>query len=198
MMAGPPVAAQSPAPARLATPVLVRYEDPVGDMADGIGADIVEVTISQPDPASVSIVVEFAADPPLTYSSEEGWTDMLMLLGATGPEGVVPLPGEGQGVDADFITGLHGATLQASVEEGAPLVLDGSMDGNPVAVALEGSTVTLTLTRESLGDPERILFWMGTCREYVSGEGSTRGGDTFPDSPEDGPYTHVAWTFPAE
>jgi hypothetical protein len=64
-----------------------------------------------------------------------------------------------------------------------------------VAVALEGATLSLTLTRESLGDPERILFLVGVGRE---GETANSGGDHCPDDPQEGPLTLAAWTFPTE
>lgn len=197
MMVGTPVTAQSPPPAQLATPVLVRYEDPIGDTKDGLGPDIVAVTLAAPDPGSLSIGIEFTTDPPLTYSMEESWTDMLMILGSTGPAGVVLLPGEGQGVDADFVTGLHGATLEEEATRGAPLNVGEQTYPAGVAVSLEGTILTLTLTRESLGDPERIVFVVGTFREGVFEAEGTSGGDLFPDAPEDGPYTQVAWTFPS-
>jgi hypothetical protein len=198
-LASVPAGAQSPGPAAslpamLATPVLVRYEDPAGDIDGGIGPDIVAVTLSQADPDSVSIAVEFATAPPLGHDLEAGWTDMLLIVGATGPEGVVPLPTEG--VDADFATGLHGANLQESVAQGAPLNIGDRMDEHAVEVTVDGATATLTLTRESLGDPDRIVFLMWTVREGVS-DGETGGGDAFPDNAPEGPYTQVAWTFPA-
>jgi hypothetical protein len=197
-LAGGPVAAQSPAPARLATPALVRYEDPVGDAAGGLGPDIVAVTLSQPEPGSVSIAVEFAAEPPLTYDLEAGWTDMLMVLGSTRPEGVVASPTDG--VESDFVTGLHGANLEESVEQGAPLNVTGQTEPATADVTVAGNTVTLTLGRQSLGDPERITFLMWVFREWVSDAGTGgdegTGGDAFPDNPEAGPYTQVAWTFP--
>lgn len=192
-LAGLPVAAQLPPP--LATPVLVRYEDPIGDTSGGIGPDIVAVTVSQLDPESVSIAVEFATDPPLTYDADAGWTDTLMILGSFDPQGVAPLPTGG--VDADFATGLHGANLPETVEQGAPLNKNERIVEGAVPVAVEGATATLTLTRESLGDPERFLFLMWTSREGVS-DGGTSGGDAFPDNPPEGPYTQVAWTFGEE
>jgi hypothetical protein len=192
-----PVAAQSPPPALLAVPVLVRYEDPAGDTVNGLGADIIAVTVRGQDQESVSISVEFAVEPPLTYDLEEGWTDMLMILGDAGPEGVVGTPPEG--VDADFVIGIHGANLQETVEEGAPLTSQACGRGicaGAVAVDVDGATVTLTVTRKDLGDPERILFLMWSFRE--GSDEQTSGGDAFPDQAggEWGPYTHAAYTFP--
>jgi hypothetical protein len=115
-----------------------------------------------------------------------------------GPAGVVLLPGEGQGVDADFVTGLHGATLQEDAAKGAPLNAGEQSYRNVVTVSVEGASVMLTLTRESLGNPGRILSLMGTFREDEFDEEGTSGGDIFPDAPEDGNCTQVAWTFPAE
>jgi hypothetical protein len=190
-LVGVPVAAQ--APPFLATPTLVRYEDAIGDTAEGIGPDIVAVTLTAPDPGSVTIAIEFATDPPLTYDQAAGWTDMLMILGGMGPDGVVQLP-DGT-FDADFATGLHGIGLEQAVAEGAPLNLDDVMDPDAVATTVEGSTTTLTLTRASLGDPERILFVMWTVREGVS-DGETGGGDAFPDGGPEGSFLQVPWTFP--
>ena len=83
------------------------------------------------------------------------------------------------------------------IEQGAPLNIAGRIEEATAAVALAGTTVTLTLSREEIGDPERITFLMWAVREEVSDRGST-GGDAFPDSPQGGPYTQAAWTFPEE
>jgi hypothetical protein len=63
-------------------------------------------------------------------------------------------------------------------------------------VAVDGDTLTLTVSRESLGDPDRILLVMGVGREG-QGEQAT-SGDLFPDNTEAGPITHAAYWFSTE
>jgi hypothetical protein len=188
-----PVTAQSPPSPLLATPSLVRYEDPVGDVAGGMGPDIVAVTVSQPDPASVSISVEFASEPPLTYDLEADprWADVLSVAIGTGPDGVTADP-DGHPV-TDFDTGVHGVTLERDLEQGAVLASEAGFLEGAVKVAVDGPTVTLTLTRESLGDPDRIMFTMLAGREMEDDEGS--GEDFFPDHLGTGLFTQIAWTF---
>lgn len=189
-----PVTAQSPSPLLLAAPSLVRYEDPVGDVAGGSGPDIVAVTVSQPDPASVSIRVEFASEPPLTNDLKAGWTDVLSFEIGTGPDGVT-VTSDGHPV-ADFWTGLHGVTLERASEDGAILASEAGFLEGAVDVTVDGPTATLTLTRESLGDPDRITFVVLAGRETEDDEAS--GEDLFPDYSGTGPLTQVAWTFPEE
>jgi hypothetical protein len=190
-----PATAQSP-PLLLATPTLVRYEDPVGDQRDGIGPDIVAVTVSQPDPTSVTIALEFAVAPPLGYDMVERYTDMLVVLFATDPEGLVRVEDDGEW--CDFVTAFHGYDLPETVAHGAQVwgcQEESPGPGGAVAVAVEDATLSLTLTRESLGDPDRILFLASVGRE---GETESSGGDYCPDNPEEGPITLVAWTFPTK
>ena len=95
-----------------------------------------------------------------------------------------------------FVTGVHGVQLQDAVAHVAPVLAhDGAMLPGAVAVAVDGATLALTFTRESLGDPDRILFFVGVGRE---GETETSGGDECPDGPGEGPMTHAAWTFSGE
>jgi hypothetical protein len=186
-------AAAQPSPF-LAEPALVRYEDPAGDVAGGDGPDIIAVTVSQPDPASVNISVEFATVPPLGYDLVARWTDVLGIEIGTGPDGVsATLEGYPVG---DRTTGVHGVTLERTVDDGAILLRDDEMLEGAVTVAVDGPTVTLTLTRESLGDPDRMTFVVLAGREVEDGQPG--GEDFFPDHPDIGPFAQAAWTFPGE
>lgn len=186
----PPPPSPSPvAGARLAVPSLIRYEDAAGDQAGGGGPDIVALTISQPDPASVSIALDFAAAPPLSADAAEGWTDMLMIIGATGSDGVRRLD---DGVDADFIMGVHGANL----EDGGALLVGDRLDEDAVQVDVAGATLTLTTTRKALGDPDRILFFVAVGRESVRPDEAVEAlGDGIPDNGESGPFVHALYWF---
>jgi len=185
-------AASSPATSpRLVAPALVRYVDAVGDPLGGVGPDIVAVTVSQPDPESVSIAIEFATAPPLGYDVAAGWTDMLMIFIATGPAGIVRMP-DGS-VDVDYVTGAHGANLEETLATGAPLNARDDLRMGAVKVAVDDANLTLTLTRTSLGDPERILFALAVGREGGAEEAS--GGDAFPEFTETEPITHAAYWF---
>jgi hypothetical protein len=188
-----PVAAQSPAPL-LADPTLVRYEDAVGDVDGGPGPDIVAVTVSQPDRAGVSIGVEFASEPPISYSTEDDpyWTDMLSVFIGTGAGGVAIGP-EG-GLQIDFGVGLHGATLPRHLDEGVDLHGGGDMLEGAVQVTVDGPTLTLTFPRESLGDPERMMFVVVAEREIGNAE-EGGGQDVYPENDGAEPFTQIAWTF---
>jgi hypothetical protein len=103
-----------------------RFTDPAGDVAGGLGPDIVSVVVSEPEAGKISFAVEFSGDPPLGVDVAQGSTDMLMVLLDTGE----PAASE---QDADYAFGVHGANLAESVSEGAPLSAprkkpDGSWD----------------------------------------------------------------------
>lgn len=191
-----PVAAQSASPP-VAAPTLVRYEDGVGDVEGGPGPDIVAVTVSQPDTASVSIGVEFASEPPISYSTEDDpyWTDMLSILIGTGAGGVAS--GPGGGLQLDFGVGLHGATLASHLDEGVDLHGGGDMLEGAVQVTVDGPTLTLTFPRESLGDPERMMFIVVAEREIGNAE-EGGGQDVYPENDGREPFTQIAWTFQGE
>ena len=188
-----PVAAQSPPPL-LADPTLVRYEDGVGDVEGGPGPDIVAVTVSQPDIASVSIGVEFASEPPISYSTEDDpyWTDMLSVLIGTGAGGVAI--GPGGGLQLDFGVGLHGATLPRHLDEGVDLLGGGDRLERAVQVTVDGPTLTLTFPRESLGDPERMMFIVFAEREIGNAEAGG-GQDVHPDNDGTEPFNQITWAF---
>jgi hypothetical protein len=154
------------------------------------------VTVSQPDSASVSIGVEFASEPPISYSTEDDpyWTDMLGVIIGTGPSGVTIRP---DGVEAEFYTGLHGATLDQHLDQGVDLRGDEYQLEGTAQAAVDGSMLTLTFTRESLGDPEQMMFIVMAGREIGNGE-EGGGGDVYPENDGIAPPTQMAWTFQDE
>jgi hypothetical protein len=155
---------------------LVRIEDAVGDTGTGKGPDIVALAVSQPEGPLVSFSVEFASDPPLTWDLEAASTDMLMIAIAT--QAGAELPGE-----ADYVIGAHGANLTETAETGAHLyTTDGPGDGllwQVVDVAVDGTTVTLTLDRHLLGDPEALT---AVAHAAVEGPEEAAAADACPDT----------------
>ena len=172
----------SASPAESTAPVvqLARFDDPVGDQEGGVGPDIVGVTVSQPDEGSLSFSIAFAEDAPLTYDLETWSTDMLAVIMDTHSNAFVELPDGG--MPAHYFIGVHGATLPDEVETGAPMWRatdgDGELLWNVVDVAVEGTTITLTVDLELLGDPERLYFQVGAGTE---GQEETSGSDGCPD-----------------
>lgn len=166
------------------SPAAVRFEDPVGDAEGGVGPDIVAVTVSQPDAATVRFSIEFAAAPPLGVDVAAGTTDALMVLMGTQPDAITTRKNL-------FVTGLHGATLQEEVANGAHLSVppDESRElrWGAVKVTVDGATATMTLTREILGNPARLYFTVGAGREGTAGQ--TSGGDSCPDKPGEYVFT---------
>ena len=66
-----------------------------------------------------------------------------------------------------------------------------------VQAAVEGRTLTLTFPRESLGDPERMMFVVIAEREIGNAE-EGGGQDVYPDDDGTGPLTQIAWTLQEE
>jgi len=162
-----------------------RLEDPVGDAVGG-APDIVAVTVSEPDDGPlVAVSVEFASDPPLGTDMEI-YTDVVFVDLVCDPEEALTVGLEGQSV-TDYVFGTHGVTLERDAAEGAHLyVAHGASDlyWHVVDVAVEGSTVTWTVDRKLLGDPD-VLSWVVLAaverEEGVTAEGAEEEYDTCPD-----------------
>jgi len=179
------------------------YEDPADD-ATGDAPDIVTCTISEPDDGPVvAISVEFASEPPLGTDMET-YTDVVFIDLVTDPE-PTPTP-KAQGADeddpnadqTDYIFGAHAVTLPEYLESGAHLyATEGTSDlfWHVVDVAVDGPTVTWTLDRKLIGDPD-VLSWhvlAGVEREETENADSE---DAFDECPDDsrGTYTlKKAW-----
>jgi len=154
------------------------YGDPVGDVDHG--PDLASVRVSNTD-ADVSFAVRFASEPPLRVDEGEGWVDMLLVgidVPPLGPEPVAP-GGEWRG--ADFALGAHGpSTTGVLVRLGRGKVADFDM-------VTTGSTLTFSIPRSAIGDPERFTFTVAAARE--SGDEGTGGG--FDVAPERGTLSYV-------
>lgn len=149
------------------------YEDAPGDVADG--PDLVACSVSEPWQSLVSFGFEFASVPPLGYDLTTGSTDTLMVFLATNPEAVLP-------EEAEYVLGVHGATLAQEVTTGANLY-DNARSGDQVLwrvtdVEVDGAVVTLTVDRKLLGDPSVLYFLAGVASE---GEDEPGAYDTCPD-----------------
>ena len=167
-----------------------RFTDPQGD-ARGGGPDVTAVTLSHTDTA-VTVAVEFANAPPLAFDEDGHYTDMLLIgihtdddLGRT---------------DVEFYTGAHGADLSR-----APVVRAGSESRRAPAgtatLAVNGATLSLTVERSLLDDPEEIAVAVAAGREYVD-EGTAGGGGD--EAPATGAFRYSlagaetsSWVWPA-
>lgn len=168
-----------------------RYEDAVGD-ATGSAPDIVACTISEPDDGPVvAISVEFASEPPLETDMET-YTDVVFIDLASDPD-----PALTDEENTDYIFGAHAVTLPEYLGSGAHLhVAEGPGDlyWHVVDVAIDGSTVTWTVDRKLIGDPD-LLSWhvlAGVERE----EGAEAAEDEWDECPDGsrGSYTLTkAW-----
>lgn len=164
-----------PTPPPLGPPVI--HQDPVGDVLGGSGPDFVACGASEPFESLVSFTFEFAAAPPLSYDLETWSTDELFV--AVSPR-----------ADADFDEGdfeyaliVHGATLPSDAETGAGLYDSTRAVGDEVFwrvvdVAVDGSTLTLSVDRKLIGDPETVYFMAGASSE---GQEETTIYDICPD-----------------
>jgi hypothetical protein len=145
-----------------------RYEDAVGDVPGGVGADIVAVTISQPWESLLSFELEFATDPPLTYDPETTSTDELWLGLSSRPEAASrdTVHEAMRAFDEfDYIVILHGATLREEIGTGSAMYDKTGPAGDEVYwrvidVAVDGPVVTLTFDRKLVGDPEAMAFFV--------------------------------------
>jgi len=153
-----------------------RYEDPIGDVTGGVGPDIVAVTISEPWESLVSFEVEFATDPPIAYDLETMSTDQLTI-------GLSSRPDTAAFDEFEYMIMVHGATLPEEAEIGSALYDGTQPEGDEVFwrvvdVAVDGSTVTVTLDWKLVGDPDTLAFFVA-----ASTEGPTEADvyDVYPD-----------------
>lgn len=167
-----------------------RFTDPKGD-APGSGPDITAVTLSHTDTA-LTIAVEFANAPPLAFDEDEHYTDMLLIgihtdddLGRT---------------DVEFYTGAHGVDLTRAPVVRAGIESPRAQVGT-AALAVDGATLSLTVERSLLDDPEEIAVSVAAGREYVDEDAAGGGGD---EAPATGAFRYSladgdtsGWVWPA-
>ena len=147
------------------------YGDPVGDVDRG--PDLASVRVSNTD-AEVTFAVRFASEPPLRVDAEEGWVDMLLIGIDVPPLGPEPVGPGGEWRGADFALGAHGpSTTGALVRIGGGRVVD-------VDMVTTGTTLTFSIPRSALGDPERFTFTVAAAREQGD-EGTGGGFDVVPE-----------------
>lgn len=146
-----------------------RFTDRRGD-APGSGPDVTAVTLSHTDTA-LTIAVEFADAPPLAFDEDERYTDMLLIgihtdddLGRT---------------DVEFYTGAHGVDLTRAPVIRAGIESPRAQVGT-AALAVDGVTLSLTVERSLLDDPQEIAVAVAAGREYVDEDAAGGGGDAAP------------------
>jgi hypothetical protein len=170
-----------------------RIDDPVGD-ATGTAPDIVACTISEPDGPLVSIDVEFASEPPISTDMET-YTDVIFIDLAVDPEGDMETLEEARD-ETDFIIGTHAVTLPEALERGGhmyPTAEGSELYWNVVDVAVEGPTITFSVDRKLLGDPD-VISWhvLATVERGEDAEVSEESGDECPNDSR-GTYELTKW-----
>lgn len=136
-----------------------RTEDPLGDVI-GDAPDIVAVTFSQPeDEPRVSVSIEFAEDPPLETDMET-FSDVVFIHLDVDPEAAQTIQFDTED-EYDYIIGTHAVQLPIFVETGGMLYETAGLSQvheNVVDVAVDGSTITWTVDRALIGDPDTISW----------------------------------------
>lgn len=148
-----------------------NFADPVGDVDRG--PDLTSVRVSNTD-SEITFAVRFATEPPLRFDEAEGRVDMLLIgidVPPLGPEPVAP-GGEWPGVD--FALGAHGPSTDGM------LVRRGVRKATRFAIRTSGSTLTFSVPRSALGDPEWFTFSAAAARESNDEAGDGGGFDVVP------------------
>ena len=167
-----------------------RFTDLKGD-APGSGPDVTAVTLSHTDTA-LTIAVEFAKAPPLAFDEDEHYTDMLLI-------GIHTDDDLGR-ADVEFYTGAHGVDLTRAPVVRAGIESPRAQVGT-AALAVDGATLSLTVERSLLDDPEEVAVAVAAGREYVDEDAAGAGGD---EAPATGAFRYSlgdgdtsAWVWPA-
>lgn len=147
--------------------------DPVGD-AHG-GPDITAVSVSH-TAASVTFAVRFAHAPPLGVSRSGGWVDVLLVGIDVPPRGLVRTANGWRGLD--YFVGLHGTDRLAMLVKASPgKPWQSRVVGRP-KVTVRGSTLRISISRRSIGDPAWLELAAAAGREGATEMG---GGDEAPN-----------------
>ena len=154
-----------------AAPAATSYPDRVGDVKGGPGPDIASITLSNTK-TSVVFHVRFAKPPPLRANMREGWSDMLLIGVDVPPLGPRPVRPGGEWLGANIALGTHRPSKTGL------LVRLGSGKSRQVVrfkIITSGSTLTFSIPRRVLGNPQWFTFNAAAARE-MEAEGATGGG----------------------
>jgi hypothetical protein len=151
------------------------FTDPPGDVRDGNGPDVVALRLSSTK-TMVTFTVRFAKAPPLRVSTREQWVDMLLIGIDTPPLGPRPIP-DGEWRGANFALGTHGPSKTGLLVK---LAGGGQRQIARFPIAVEGSTLTFSVSRRALGNPAWLRLMVAAARE-TSTESAGGGYDTAPD-----------------
>jgi hypothetical protein len=140
-----------------------NLEDPAGDVPAATGPDVVGVAVERDDD-TITFRVRFATAPPLDLSDQDGWVDMLLIGIDIPPMGAAPVSPGGEWRAADFACGTHGpsasgvlvrlAAVRAAPEKRASIPIE-----------TDGATLSLSIPRSELGDPETFAVSIAAARE---------------------------------
>jgi hypothetical protein len=144
----------------------VWYRDAGGDMKGGLAPDIRYVRGTD-RAGRISFRVVFAKAPPLTVSTEEAFTDTLVVT--------IWTTGKNTARQPDYWLGVRG-------HDPADVVLVDARTKSRARVApavVSKKTVILSIDAHRLGDPRAMRFSVAASREMRNGTGG--GADLAPD-----------------
>ena len=139
------------------------YPDPRGDVAERSGPDLVGVRVSNTETV-VTFRVRFAHAPPLRVSARQGWVDMVLVGIDVPPLGPRPVAPAGEWRGADFAFGAHGPATRGQVVRlrSGPT---GTRRVATVRIVVSGATLTFSIPRRVLGNPQWFTFSVTAARE---------------------------------
>ena len=152
------------------------FTDRTGDVRGGKGPDIVAIRLSG-TATRITFAIRFATAPPLRVSAREGWVDMLLIGIDVPPIGSRPIP-DGEWRGANYALGTHGPSKTGLLVKlgTAP---EGQREVARFPIVTNGSTLTFSIARRSIGNPAWFRFQVAAAREA---ERETGGGvDMAPD-----------------
>jgi hypothetical protein len=143
------------------------YPDRVGDVRGGTGPDIASVRVSSTK-TKVTFGVRFAKAPPLRINPSEGWVDMLLIGVDVPPLGPRPIPlGEWRG--ANLALGTHGPSKTGLIVRLGQNIPAEQRQVAKFEIVTHGSTMTFSIPRRALGNPDWFTFQVAAAREMATG-----------------------------
>lgn len=163
-----------------------NLDDRAGDGAAATGPNILAVGVKRND-ETITFRVRFATAPPLEANEQEGWVDMLLIGIDVPPSGPPPTTPGGEWRGADYALGAHGPSVSGMLVR----LPAGASEENKVAgevtadipIETDGATLSLSVPRDKLRDPETFALSIAAAREWNKAGGEPPGArpDVAPD-----------------
>jgi hypothetical protein len=160
-------------------------DDAAGDVPAATGPDVVGVAVERDDD-TITFRVRFATAPPLDLSDQDGWVDMLLVGIDVPPLGAAPVSPGGEWRGADFACGTHGPSASGLLVR---LAEGGAAPTKRATIPIEtdGATLSLSIPRSELGDPEKFAVSIAAAREWNE-PGDEPTGARFDIAPDSGTW----------